>query len=176
MWTPLDDRTEINPLSAKELKAIEPNVMFRVQWVTMIIHTTTCALLLLSISAACGQAGSVPARPERAFHGPTLFAIAADSADYVQFMSGMQRADLGTVVEGPVSGYRLVWITSEHGGMIGVTRGDGSAPASRDRNMQLIDREFVLPFRTAEGKRGLSVVSDIPCGLICRTVWYYVEE
>jgi len=142
----------------------------------MIIHTTNCALLLLSIGAACGQAGSVPTRPEEAFHGPAFFASVADSSDYVQFMSGMQRADLGTMVEGPVSGYRLVWITSEHGGIFGATRGDGSAPASRERTMQLINREFVLPFRTAEGKRGLSVVSDIPCGLICRTVWYYVEE
>lgn len=142
----------------------------------MIIHTTTCALLLLSISAACGQAASVPARPEQAFHGPTLFASAADSADYVQFMSGMQRAELGTPVEGPVSGYRLVWITSEHGGMFAASRGDGSAPALREKDLLSDAREFALPFRTAEGKRGLSVVSDKPCALICRTVWYYVEK
>lgn len=142
----------------------------------MLIHTTTCALFFLSISAAYGQAGSVPARPAHAFHGPTVFASAAGSTDYLQFMSGMQRTDLGTPVEGPVSGYRLVWITSEHGGMVAATRGDGSAPAQRETDLLSGAREFALPFRTAEGKRGLSVVSDIPCGLICRTTWYYVEE
>lgn len=142
----------------------------------MIIHTSICALLLLSISAAYGQAGSVPTRPAQAFHGPTVFTSPADSADYVKFMSGMQRADLGTPVEGPVSGYRLVWTTSEHGGLFAATRGDGSAPALREKDHLSGAREFALPFRTAEGKRGLSVVSDMPCGLICRTVWYYVEE
>ncbi|MEZ4755717.1 MAG: hypothetical protein R2817_02695 [Flavobacteriales bacterium] len=142
----------------------------------MIIHTTSCAMLLLSITAAYCQAGAVPTRPAEAFHGPVVFASAADSADYVQFMSGMQRADLGTPVEDPVSGYRLVWITSERGGLTAVTRGDGSAPALRETSSRVGPLEFALPFRTGDGKHGLTIVSDIPCGLICRTTWYYVQE
>jgi hypothetical protein len=100
----------------------------------------------------------------------------ADSAAFGQFIRAMRPGDLGDPAQSSVSEYRLAWIVSEHGGLAAVTRGDGTAPAQHDRNMLLIGQEFVFPFRTADGKHGLSVVSDIPCGLICRTTWYYVEE
>lgn len=142
----------------------------------MIIHTASCALLLLSVGVVYSQERSVPVGLARPTHRPVAFANPADSMDYVHFMNGLQHMDLGTSVEGSVSGYRLVWITSEHGGMIVASCGNGSAPALREKDLLSGAQEFALPFRTSEGKRGLSVVSDIPCGLICRTVWYYVEE
>jgi hypothetical protein len=82
----------------------------------------------------------------------------------------------GRPVESPESGYLLVWVTSKHGGLFAVTRGDGSAPALSRKNILGGAKEFALPFRTANCKRGLWIVSDIPCGLICRTMWYNAEE
>ncbi len=100
----------------------------------------------------------------------------ADSAAFGQFIRGMRPMDLGDPEQGQASGYRLAWVVSEHGGPTAVTRSDGSAPALRDKHTLIGPIEFALPFRTAAGKRGLSIVSDIPCGLICRTTWYFVEE
>jgi hypothetical protein len=36
--------------------------------------------------------------------------------------------------------------------------------------------ETSIPFRTADGRRVLVLTHEVPCGLICRTTWYYVEE
>jgi hypothetical protein len=135
-----------------------------------------CASMLLLVDVAHAQVSPFPNDRSMETVPYGMPVDTSDSAGFAAFLNGLQWADLGEPVVGPVSGYRLAWTLSQHGGMSAVTRGDGSAPASGDRTMLLIDREFVLPFRTAEGKRGLSVVSDTPCGLICRTTWYYVEE
>jgi hypothetical protein len=147
-----------------------------VQHFMTIYRILLCASVLLLVDVARAQVSTIPAvrSVETVPYGMPVDTL--DSAGFAAFLNGLQWAELGDTAVGPVSGYRLAWTLSQHGGMSAVTRGDGSAPASRDRTMLLIDREFVLPFRTAEGKRGLSVVADTPCGLICRTTWYYVEE
>ena len=135
-----------------------------------------CLLAFFLVTWASAQEASVPVGQHTSprIHGEVV--DAADSAAFGQFMQGMQPGDLGEPEKGQVSRYRLAWIVSEHGGLTAVTRGDGSAPALCDKNTPIGPMEFVLPFGTAEGKRGLSVISDIRCGLICRTTWYYVEE
>lgn len=140
------------------------------------LRTFICTLVLFPAFCASAQEPSVPdgrlAAPR--IHGASV--DAADSAAFGRFIRGMRPGGLGDTAQRHVSGYRLAWIVSEHGGFASVSRGDGTAPAQHDRNTLLIGQELSFPFRTAEGKRGLGVVSDIPCGLICRTTWYYVEE
>jgi hypothetical protein len=140
------------------------------------IRIFICSLAFIPGTWASAQEPSVPGgrHPSPWIHGAGI--DAADSAAFGQFMRGMQPGDPGGPEEGQASRYRLEWIVSEHGGLTVVARGDSSAPALLDTNTLIGPMEFALSFRTAEGKRGRMVVSDIPCGLICRTTWYYVEE
>jgi hypothetical protein len=140
------------------------------------LRTFICLLAFFLATSAGAQEPSFPGGELAVSRKHGAIVDASDSAAFGQFIRGMRPGDLGDTAQGNVSGYRLVWVVSEHGGMAAVTRGDGSAPAQHDRNTLLISQEFVFPFRTAEDKHGLCVVSDIPCGLICRTTWYYVEE
>lgn len=141
-----------------------------------LLRTFICFIAFIPATWASAQEPSVPGgrHPSPRIHGAGI--DAADSAAFGQFMRGMQPGHPVGPEEGQVSRYRLEWIVSEHGGLTAVTRGDGSVPALRDKNTLIGPMEFALPFRTAEGKRGRIVVSDTPCGLICRTTWYYVEE
>ena len=34
----------------------------------------------------------------------------------------------------------------------------------------------ILPFRMPDGRRGVLIIHDEPCGLICRDTGYYVED
>ncbi|MFN6116691.1 MAG: hypothetical protein ACK46G_00735 [Flavobacteriales bacterium] len=134
---------------------------------------------LLAFALATNASAQEPTHPSGQFAVPHIHDAhvdAADSAAFGQFVRSMRPIDPDEATKNNVSGYRLAWILSEHGGIAVLTRGDSSAPAQHERNVLQGGQEFVLPFRTAGGKHGLCIVSDIPCGLICRTTWYFVEE
>ncbi|MBL7952518.1 MAG: hypothetical protein JNM62_12460 [Flavobacteriales bacterium] len=133
-------------------------------------------LLLLLPLYAEAQEPIGPSLNAQHHFGPPVFESAADSADFMRFRSGIRAEDLMTAEATPDIVYRLVWQEAEHGGRWSVTRGDGTPPPKRDRNTRLGALEYGLPFRTAEGERGLLISSEYPCAMICRSAWYYVEE
>jgi hypothetical protein len=107
------------------------------------------------------------------YFGPVHFANAKDSAEFTQFRKGVRTIGR-TLPIGTTTHYRMVWQENQHGGLWSVGRGDGSLPKyAPNEEFELFIR---LPFLTPEGRRGLMIVHEIPCGLICRTAWYYVEE
>ena len=72
--------------------------------------------------------------------------------------------------------YRMLWRENQHGGMTLLSRGDSSlikAPVHRGFSVY---SETSIPFSTADGRRVLVLTHEVPCGLICRTTWYSVEE
>ena len=104
--------------------------------------------------------------------GQPHWASAADSADFAAFRTNMI---MGEEALDTTSGdYRAVWRISEHGGMVAVGRGDRSI--LHIEGSSVIDLFMRLPFRMADGRRGLMVVHETPCGLICRDTVYYVED
>jgi hypothetical protein len=133
-------------------------------------------LLLLAIgpSSAQGQ-NTVPTTAiQLPYSSAEGFASALDSADYSHFRQGL-------TWEGPISGtdttttqYRQVWVEDLHGGVSMIARGDGSLMTYRANNV--IGWLEVIPFRLADGRRGLAFAHETPCGLICRTTTFYVEE
>ncbi|HRH69207.1 MAG TPA: hypothetical protein PLB89_06865 [Flavobacteriales bacterium] len=105
---------------------------------------------------------------------PDGFAIASDSADYRHFRQGLRWEQPIVDTDTTTAHYRQVWVEDLHGGFAMITRGDGSVMAHRaDR---IIGWSEVIPFRLADGRRGLAVAHETPCGLICRTTQFYLEE
>ena len=70
--------------------------------------------------------------------------------------------------------YSMLWREDQHGGLWSVSRGDSSVWQARAH--ESLDVFMGGPFVTADGRRGVLVVYDITCGLICRNAWYYVVE
>jgi hypothetical protein len=70
--------------------------------------------------------------------------------------------------------YREVWRVGEHGGIAAVSRGDSSLLHIDEPS--LLGLFMHLPFRMSDGRRGVMVVHETPCGLICRDTIYYMEE
>lgn len=102
------------------------------------------------------------------------FASPLDIADYSHFRQGLTWVGPVSSTDTTTTHYRQVWVEGMHGGLTMISRGDGSLTLYRaDKGMDWFE---VIPFRTAEGHRGLMVVHEVPCGLICRTTKYYVEE
>jgi len=106
--------------------------------------------------------------------GPTFFASAANSADYSHFRQGLTWEQLVSSTDTTTTQYRQVWVEGLHGGIAMIARGDGSVmPYRADQDIVLFE---VIPFRMADGRRGLAVAHETPCGLICRDTGYYVED
>ena len=68
----------------------------------------------------------------------------------------------------------MLWREDQHGGLWSVSRGDSSLWQARE--YESLDLSMVNSFLTADGRRGVLVVHETPCGLICRNARYYVEE
>jgi len=111
---------------------------------------------------------------DHAYFGPASFASATDSADFSRFRNGLRTAHLTGTTDTAKVQYRLVWREDQHGGLWTVSRGDSSVWQRRE--FEALDLFMGGPFVTADGRRGMLVVHEIPCGLICRKAWYYVED
>lgn len=106
--------------------------------------------------------------------GPTYWANAVDSVDFTAFRSALQLTDPSQDGDTTSVTYRMVWRKNEHGGVAVVSRGDSSE--LRVAGKALIGIFENLPFRMPDGRRGVLMIHDVPCGLICRDTMYYVEE
>lgn len=104
--------------------------------------------------------------------GHPYWASAADSADFTTFHRSITMVE--ETFESPSGDYRAVWRVGEHGGIAAVNRGDSSL--LHFEGTALLGLSMHLPFRMADGRRGVMVVHETPCGLICRDTVYYLEE
>ncbi len=68
----------------------------------------------------------------------------------------------------------MLWREDQHGGLWSVSRGDSSLWEARA--YESLDLFLGVHFETADGRRGVLVVHETPCGLICRNARYYVED
>ncbi|MCC7501011.1 MAG: hypothetical protein IT229_00685 [Flavobacteriales bacterium] len=128
--------------------------------------------VLLSLCAHA-QDRTTEQRAEFPF-GQPYWASASDSADYSHFRQGLTWAGPVPSTDTTTTLYRQVWVESLHGGIAMIARGDGSVmPYRADQVIGWFD---VIPFRLADGRRGLTVSHETPCGLICRDTVYYVED
>jgi len=129
-------------------------------------------ILLLSL-ACCAKAQDQPTIiQDDHYFGRSIFARAADSADFAEFRTAIAMVD--ETLETTTGVYRAVWHINEHGGMVAVSRGDSSL--WRIDGSSVIGVFMSLPFRMADGRHGFMVVHETPCGLICRDTMYYLED
>ncbi len=142
------------------------------------MHTKRRAVHLLFLLPSFAQAQEPPMLPAigHPYFGPAYFETTQDSADFMQFRNGLQPVDTTRTPDTTTFQYRLVWIVNERGGMTVVSRGDGSVMRSAEHVAFAPYALMSLPYRTAEGRRGLVLAHEEPCALICRTAHYYVEE
>lgn len=133
-------------------------------------------VLLLVIAPCFGHAQDTlpPVVEEHRLFGRPYYPNVQDSADFTQFWKDLRFAK-GTWPSDTVANtYRLRWIVDEHGGSSSISRGDSGILHHEPGTPW----DFFLsqPFQLADGRRGLQLAHEIPCGLICRTTWYYVED
>lgn len=131
-----------------------------------------CLLLLLAL-AGHAQDPFAPILDGHDHFGPRLYASPKDSVDHAHFRAGLMLVDTTGTEPSLLPAYRSLWRESQHGSLWTLSRGDGRAMA-----VQVLQPlwEHVLHFRTSDGKRGIMILRDTPCGMICRSVDYYVEE
>ena len=111
---------------------------------------------------------------DHAYFGPIWYANATDSADFSQFRNGLRTVPPTGTKDTTQVRYRMVWREDQHGGLWSVSRGDSSVWQARA--YASLDPFMGVHFETADGRRGVLVVHERPCGLICRNAYYYVEE
>ncbi|MBL7937911.1 MAG: hypothetical protein JNL43_01010 [Flavobacteriales bacterium] len=134
-------------------------------------------LNLIALLLAChtsAQNNVPPSTLHVPYFSPYGFAIASDSADYRHFRQGLRWEQPIADTDTMTTHYRKVWIEDLHGGFAMITRGDGSVMTPKA--YRIIGRTEFIPFRLADGRRGFAVAHETPCGLICRTTQFYLEE
>lgn len=130
-------------------------------------------LTTLFLAASCAAAqGDTPPWVGAPPFGHAYWASAADSAEFTAFRARISMVE--DHLETTSGDYRAVWRIGEHGGIAAVSRGDSSLLHIEGPSLLAISMH--LPFRMADGRRGVLVVNETPCGLICRDTWYYLEE
>lgn len=139
------------------------------------MRTLLPAALLLLVPFIGRAQNTLPSfMADDAYFGPAWFASATDSADFSQFRKGLRTVQPTGTKDTTQVPYRMRWREDQHGGLWSVSRGDSSVWQARETGS--LDLFMGGPFVTADGRRGVLVVHDIPCGLICRNTWYYVED
>ncbi|MBK9760977.1 MAG: hypothetical protein IPO90_13640 [Flavobacteriales bacterium] len=139
------------------------------------MHTLLPASLLLLVPFIGHAQDTLPnVMADHAYFGPARYANATDSADFSHFRNGLRSVHPTGTKDTTKVQYRMVWREDQHGGLWSVSRGDSSVWQARE--YESLDPFMGGPFVTADGRRGVLVVHEIPCGLICRNAWYYVEE
>ncbi len=139
---------------------------------TILAHFT---LLLLANSAQAQDQPAFP-DPQHRYFGVPQFENPADSAEFMQFRAGLQWDETITASDTASTTYKLVWRENQHGGLWFVSRGDESTLVRSAGVKHIGPMLGEGHFRTASGKRGILIAWETPCGLICRTASYYVEE
>ena len=134
----------------------------------------TAALLLLVPFMGHAQDTLPSFMADQGSFGPARYKYATDSADFWRFRNGLRTVRPAGTKDTTQVRYRMVWREDQHGGLWSVSRGDSSVWQAHE--YESLDLFMGVPFVTAEGRRGVLVVHEIPCGLICRHAWYYVEE
>lgn len=153
---------------------LPPTTVYRCASCLRMRHTILPFTLLLSLALHAqdplsGLLGSH-------YFGPPLYENAQDSADYIRFRKGLVPVEPKLPTDTTTVIYRMVWRENQHGGLWTVTRGDGSVIRARPQHHVFIHNEIHLPFRTVDGRRGMVLEHEVPCGMICRSAFYYVEE
>lgn len=131
---------------------------------------------LLAFVPCFGQAQGTPTSiaAEHHFLGRPYYENAQDSADFARFCMDLRFVE-GTLLTDTVdTAYRLQWIVSEHGGSSSISRGDSSILQHEPTSSWGLFPS--LSFQLADGRRGVQVFHEIPCGLICRSTLYYIED
>jgi hypothetical protein len=130
----------------------------------MPVHSFTALLLLMHVCQVSAREPSSSFLPDQPpLFGPCFF-------EGLVFHEGATRSDTTSLV------LRLNWRESQHGGLCIVSRGDGSTLLQQSASRHDDPMHNATYFRTTAGKRGVVIAWEIPCGLICRTANYYVEE
>ncbi|MBK8498052.1 MAG: hypothetical protein IPL52_04360 [Flavobacteriales bacterium] len=146
----------------------------------MVYHTASCAPCYLRLSSLLvpfiGHAQDTLPNfmVDHAYFGPASFRDPQDSADFLHFRKGLRTVQPTGTKDTTNVQYRMVWREDQHGGLWSVSRGDSSLWQARA--YESLDLFMGGTFVTADGRRGVLVVHDIPCGLICRNARYYVED
>ncbi|MBL0045236.1 MAG: hypothetical protein IPP33_12845 [Flavobacteriales bacterium] len=139
------------------------------------MHTLLPASLLLLMPFIGHAQDTLPNYlADHAYFGPARYANATDSADFSHFRNGLRSVHSTGTKDTTKVQYRMVWREDQHGGLWSVSRGDSSVWQARE--YESLDLFMGGPFVTADGRRGVLVVHERPCGLICRNAWYYVED
>lgn len=110
------------------------------------------------------------------YFSPANFANAQDSAEFTQFRAGLRTVEPTSPADTARIHYRMVWQENQHGVIWTVTRGDGSVIRASMAGSLVPYDQMNLRFATADGRRGVLVMHEIPCGLICRSARYYVDD
>ena len=103
---------------------------------------------------------------DHAYFGPARFANATDSADFSHFRNGLRTVQPTGTKDTTQLQYRMVWREDQHGGLWTVSREDSSVWQARE--YESLDLFMGGPFVTADGRCGVLVVHETPCGLIRR--------
>ena len=133
------------------------------------------SLLLLTNTAQAQDQPTIP-DPQHRYFGVPYFENRADSAEFMQFHAGLQWEESVTEMDTTSRTYKLVWRENQHGGLWMVSRGDGSVLVRSTRSVHIGPLHDEGHFCTASGKHGFMIAWETPCGMICRTTSYYVEE
>ncbi len=138
-------------------------------------YKTLITLIVLLLAFHTSAQNTIPPSTLHApYISPDGFASTLDSVDYSHFRQGLRWEQPVPGTDTTTTHYRQVWIENLHGGFAMIARGDGSLMPYRAD--QVIEWFEVIPFRMADGRRGLAVAHETPCGLICRDTRYYLEE
>lgn len=140
------------------------------------MRTAHLASFLFVLLPCFGHAQGTPTSiaAEHHFLGRSYYQNAQDSADFARFWKDLRFLDGSVPTDTADTTYHLQWIVSEHGGISSIGRGDSSILQHEPRSSWGLFPS--LSFRLTDGRRGVQVVHEIPCGLICRSTLYYTED
>jgi|688.fasta_scaffold43703_7 hypothetical protein len=143
----------------------------------MPVHSFTALLLLMHVCQVSAREPSSSFLPDQPpLFGPCFFESPEDSVRFTRFFEGLVFHEGATRSDTTSLVLRLNWRESQHGGLCIVSRGDGSTLLQQSASRHDDPMHNATYFRTTAGKRGVVIAWEIPCGLICRTANYYVEE
>lgn len=142
----------------------------------MIARTAIFLLFLLGFRTSQAHDPPTFPDPQHGFFGLPVFESPADSAEFMRFRAGLQWEETVTAMDSTSTSCKLVWREDQHGGLWVVSRGDGSTWPRSSGTKRIGPRHDEAHFRTVGGKHGIVITWETPCGLICRTASYYVEE
>lgn len=113
---------------------------------------------------------------DHVYFGAPNYNSPQDSADFALFRKSLVQPGSNLEPDTTMVSYHLVWREIQRGGLWTVSRGDGSLRKASPTEAIFASDQISIAFRTADGRSGLFLMFEEPCGLICRSALYYVEE